>query len=63
MMSVPRPGPVGTISRIGRVGQFGGVVCACTRVPPAAASQNDAEQRVQDLLHERQSSLPFANQV
>src|SRR5262249_10942295 len=34
MMSVPRPGPVGTISRIGRVGQ----VCACA--PALAASAN-----------------------
>src|SRR5262245_13610559 len=35
MMSVPRPGPVGTISRIGRVGQ----VCACA---PAAAAMTSS---------------------
>src|SRR5262245_58015945 len=34
MMSVPRPGPVGTISRIGRVGQ----VCACAPESAATAS-------------------------
>src|SRR5262245_61152456 len=34
MMSVPSPGPVGTISRIGRVGQ----VCACA--PALAATAN-----------------------
>src|SRR5215510_10098500 len=34
MMSVPRPGPVGTMSRIGRVGQ----VCACAPASAANAS-------------------------
>jgi hypothetical protein len=51
-MSVPSPGPVGTISRIGRVGQFCGTVCALALVSPvtaASAMHNNARNIFMEL--------------